>query len=456
MPAALQSGTMLNAGFEQQHQRVLLALMLTQPKFAITNISAINPNHFDLEPHRRICAWIFDHVRANKGTIPSREYLEFQITDSIKQNLEMRHAIMVELDACYRTDMYGAEDVKVRYLEWCRKRRIEEVLYKSLQDTQMGRPVNIGELSRDLAEADSFIHSQADMGVRLFSDLDHTKWAVGGYFDRRPLPTGDHQFDSNLAGGPGIGEMLLYIAPPKTGKTTRMLHDARNYARQGLPGVFITGEQEAEFLARRFVEAATGHHHSVFKDDDNAQNAWALHLSQHHAPVFVKRMNRFSPMDVLRYVERCNAEAGMVMRWVVVDYLNLMLKGGKQELRHELAALCRELRSVFVDLDVVGITATQTNKESSKKELINAKDISECWELIGIADVIVGIASPEDLSKKRIMNLYGSASRIDGGFWKLSYRTELELARIYAMETGVKQAPNPYDFTKPLGLSNGV
>jgi len=445
LPVALEQMMGL-AGFSHEHQRTLLGVMLTRPRFARTNVGVIIPEHFDQQIHQHMARWVLDFSAANQGSLPSREFLQFQINDATRGDHNQAQVWNIELESCYSSaGGIGADDVVNQYLGWCRDNRIKALLFRALEDANAGREVVVSDLAAKLKQADAYIDLQADLGVKLFKDDQDTLDVMSDKYDRRFIATGDAIFDRHLQGGPGIGEMLMYVAPPKTGKTTRMMHDIKLYSMGGYPGVFISGEQRTFNLARRIAESIVGQNAKVFKDTAQGQWAWqhwVQHFKNTQAPIYIQNMYKFTPDDVGRYIERCSADLGQPMRYAVVDYLNLMKTPGKQDHRHELSKLCRDLRDVFIDLDVVGITATQGNRSTADQEYIKKEGIAEDYELTGIADVVVTVSQPEELAKKNIMNLLGAASRIGGGFWKMQYRTELEFARLHAIEVGTVISTN--------------
>jgi replicative DNA helicase len=100
---------------------------------------------------------------------------------------------------------------------------------------------------------------------------------------------------------------------------------------------------------------------------------------------------------------------GINITMVVVDYLALMSpnKPTGRELRSNYSAVGKEMRAVARHLDLPVLSAWQVNRQGSGKSntLLSKEDVSESWDIIMIADTIIGLnQNPEEL-RRRTMRL---------------------------------------------------
>lgn len=116
-----------------------------------------------------------------------------------------------------------------------------------------------------------------------------------------------------------------------------------------------------------------------------------------------------TPNDIRGMVKRLRNE-GKKIDLVVIDYLELMkpnasAERNRREMRHTYGAMGKELRAVAVGMEIPILTAWQVNREGSDCHNVELRHVSESWEIIKHADLIVALQQTDGERDNRVMRL---------------------------------------------------
>lgn len=100
---------------------------------------------------------------------------------------------------------------------------------------------------------------------------------------------------------------------------------------------------------------------------------------------------------------------------IIVDYLNIctssrFTQGGMYELNKKIA---EELRGLMVELDVVGWTATQTNRGGQSNSDLDFEDVGESHGVSQTLDFLISLYASEELAEKKLIKIGQIKSRYD-------------------------------------------
>jgi len=82
---------------------------------------------------------------------------------------------------------------------------------------------------------------------------------------------------------------------------------------------------------------------------------------------------------------------------IIVDYADLLKTlSARSEKREELESIYEELRAIMMENQVVGWTASQTNRTGLQAEIITMQSISEAFNKCFVADLIFSVSRTAD------------------------------------------------------------
>lgn len=197
--------------------------------------------------------------------------------------------------------------------------------------------------------------------------------------------------DWHLGGGVANGEMLIWLAPPGVGKTSFLKNQGMTMAMSGEHVLDITLEINGRKVRKRCDQWLT-----KLKGDELLGKP-GLVVAQRRSlkgKYYIKDWcDRNVTVDDIRNLVKNMRAQGQEVTTVSVDYLELMApaKHNRHGERFNFSAIAKEMRRLANELDVKLITAWQINRSGSVKHVLGKEDVSECWDIIKHADIILGL-----------------------------------------------------------------
>ncbi len=199
------------------------------------------------------------------------------------------------------------------------------------------------------------------------------------------------KMDANLAGGLGQGEMMIWLAGSGFGKTSYMINQGVKIACTGKTVLHISLEISKAKCRQRADQALTG----LTRDERLASPGLVMSARKElQDRFFIKDWShaKITVDDIKALVRRMEAH-GQPVDTIVLDYLELMIptRNNRHGERFNYSSMSKELRALANELHVNMITAWQVNRTGFEKYVIGATDVSECWDIVKHADIILGL-----------------------------------------------------------------
>jgi len=192
-----------------------------------------------------------------------------------------------------------------------------------------------------------------------------------------PHSTGLLDLDKMLDGGIRRSQLSVLAARPSIGKTSLGMQLTEAVANAGDSSLFISLEMSGVELALRISKQGHG----------RADAIAAL-------PIFIE--DRLTYLDdILNSIRLAKRRHGM--KFVVVDYLQLMKTNDRLQ-KHEKIELCgTELKHLAKELRIAVVVLAQINRESEKRDDKRPRisDLKGCGAIEEAADVIMMLHRPE-------------------------------------------------------------
>lgn len=206
------------------------------------------------------------------------------------------------------------------------------------------------------------------------------------------------RMDEHLGGGAANGEMLIWLAPPAVGKTSLLVNQGVEMAKGGEYVLHVTLEINRAKCWQRVDQKLTG---MSREQRISCPGAVMVARKSIAGRYYVKDWSaRNVTVDDVRSLVRRMRSRGLVVTAVVVDYLELMAPTAvnRHGERFNHSQTARELRRLGNELNVKVCTAWQVNRAGADKHVVGAVDVSECWDIVKHADIILGLnQSSEEL-----------------------------------------------------------
>ncbi len=216
----------------------------------------------------------------------------------------------------------------------------------------------------------------------------------------RGIPTGYTGLDKVLS-GLQKSDLIILAARPSLGKTTLALDLVRHVAiRAKVPVGIFSLEMSKEQLVDKLLAAEaqvdlwrmrTGKLSDREEDDDFPRIGKAMGVLS-EAPIFIDDSPNISIMEIRTKARRLKMEHNL--GFLVVDYLQLMDSGGRQENRvQEISEISRALKQIARELDIPVMALSQLSRavESRSPAIPKLADLRESGSIEQDADIVMFI-----------------------------------------------------------------
>jgi replicative DNA helicase len=208
------------------------------------------------------------------------------------------------------------------------------------------------------------------------------------------VPTGFERLN-NLTAGFQQSDLVVLAARPSQGKTSLALNFTRTAGiLNKMPVLYFSMEQSALQVALRLLSGEARIDGNLLRTGRLAREHWPRLAEASgrlgSAPVFIDDTPNLSVMEVRTRARRLKAEIDL--RLIIVDYLQLMHTGGRNENRQqEISEVSRLLKALGRELNVPIMALSQLRRavEQREGERPQLSDLRESGAIEQDADVVM-------------------------------------------------------------------
>ena len=211
---------------------------------------------------------------------------------------------------------------------------------------------------------------------------------------RNPVPTGWDVIDEITQGGFGVGELVIFAAPPGIGKSWSLVNVAAAAVKSGKTVVYYTLELSEAMIGQRFDAVFTGIPIPNLKYNKEEVEKT---ISSLKGDLVIKDFpSGTAGINALKaHIDRMVLQ-GKKPDIIVVDYADL-LRGSVKEKRYEvLEELVVDLRGMAGEYGVPLYTASQINRAGSDQDIITGTSIAGSFSKLMTADFVVSLSRKID------------------------------------------------------------
>jgi replicative DNA helicase len=383
--------------FGPAFQDVMLAMMIDDPSFATKAVGRVPVDKLYSAGHKWLFE-VFEKSIADKGQVPSLPEVEDNLKKLDPSKRRLFHTFVKRIYSEVKIE--DPSYIKEQLADYAKKNEFIEVFMGAQTLWNSKEHEKALELVMEGMNDIYAISFQDDTNV-LIDDFEkmrelHIAKSIMGVVK---IPTMIGPLDEQLNGGLEKKEMGIILADPKKGKSIGLVHMgcAALMMRVGRVAHFVLEGTTEQTIMRYESRLTRIPYNRINKDEltpderkklDKLRNKYAGRLE-------VVPMNTrwdYTVLDIeakLKHMERTGNKPDLV----IVDYGDLLTSHVRGlEKRHEQTQVYRSLKQLAMIYNVALWTASQAvrPKESMDKPgLLRAKDISESYEKVRIADLIM-------------------------------------------------------------------
>lgn len=348
----------------------------------------VDPTLFESPISRVVGQWVLDYYDRMQDA-PGKAISDIFIARGSELNdadRELVHAFLKNCSASWKpTNVKYAEDVASRFFQQRSLDRLSDSL-KSKAGSG-----NIDAAQRLIAEyvKPEVVHSRS---ISLLNGTKHIQHAFQNEDEELFALRGGM---NRLVGGPLCrGELVAFLAPPKSGKTWWMIDTAIVALTRGQKVLFVSLEMTEDQMIRRFWESLSGCSRfggtvegSAFEDAGNGK--YNLVLGERTTTRVdltdegIQRIqSRYLALNDDNLKFRCYPTGTLTLQKlqselkvievfehfipdvIVIDYADIMALPPGKEKRHQLDSLWMGLKGISNERNILVVTASQTGRET--------------------------------------------------------------------------------------------
>lgn len=230
--------------------------------------------------------------------------------------------------------------------------------------------------------------------------------------------TGINPVDRYLKGGVSGGEVAMFLADAKAGKSLGLIHMGNEAVKRFIPTMHVQLEGKVDQTMDRYDAGYLGAYY-----DDVVKNEMPKELFDKMKRISEKR--KYKDLIVRGYedwdscsildIERDFLELrsrGYEIKLVIIDYMDLMrARKSYSDERFRQQSIIRDIKSFAVKYNVAVWTATQAHRlpEESRNDpnyIITSKNIAEDYGKVRAIDILLTINVTDEEMKKGIARLW--------------------------------------------------
>jgi replicative DNA helicase len=378
--------------FADSIQRGIIYLLKSDKDFYLEIINLVKPEYFEYEAHSKVYETVIHHYNTYK-VLPTDNI----IVNTIKENSP---SITVseyedELEYINKLDVTSIQN-RNYFLDiienFAKKEAIKVAIAKSIN---LIKEENYGEIEVEIKRALS-INRTLDLGQNYFLDIND-RW------DRLSNLNVDHKFptvftraNDALEGGPARKELCMVVAPPGVGKSLYLVNQGVTALKQNKNVLYISLEMSEDRIGQRFDSVMSLIPQSALKTNQEGLKR-RLEIFKHEFPggrLIIKEFptGRANANTVRALINQLINYEEFKPDVLILDYLELLRPTTEGMAEYQAQErIAQEIRGVAVEYNLLLWTATQTNRQGSKAEVITDVDLGDSYGKIRTCDFAISL-----------------------------------------------------------------
>jgi replicative DNA helicase len=399
----------LEFSFPPTFQEDMLALMVSDIGFAMKAVDLIPPERLFSDAHRYLFEKIKEKVTTS-GSVPSFTEIEdvLKFTEKHKRKVLKRFA-----EKIYAIKPADPVYIKDRLTEYAKKNAFVDIFQTAQTFWNSKKHDDAYTYTMEGINLLHGISFRDDINIPIEKFEEVRQIHVNERSMKvQKIPTKIKPLDDILRGGLEKGELGIILAEPKKGKSIGLIHmgAAALMTRFGRVAHFVlegTTEQSILRYQARLAQIEYARLESdEITDEENKRldSIGKKYMKKLDLVPFNKHWS-YTVLDIESKIKEME-RAGKKPDLIVVDYADLLKPSEKQEsARHDQTAVYRALKQLAMIHKVAVWTASQARRPDEDPEKVytlRAKDISESYEKVRIADLVVTL---NQTTKEREMGI---------------------------------------------------
>lgn len=389
-------------------QRDMLNLCLTDQEFMIQAQRLIEPGYFTSSYHRSIYKIISENMR-NYLTRPTLAVLEEELSREYAQAEYLQAVAELEEvadDERYKLALRSREYIMDKMIKFAKMQAMKSAIHNVVAMVSEDRWDDIEEEFRKAL----LVSPNIELGTSFFRDVDARYQRLLNETEGEAFTLGFQSIDNQLNGGIRRKEIGMVFAPPGVGKSLWLAHASIANARRGKRVLYVSLEMAEDRIANR-MDSMTTHipiAETLVKHVEVKRKLGLLFSAWGENEVRIKEFppGAMKMEDLKAYIHQLKVHEGWVPDLLVLDYIDEAKSDARLESYEAQMRLTRSFRGLMVEMNMAGLTATQSNRKARDVEVITDAEIGDSYGKVRIVDGMWSINQRDDEKAFGLARIY--------------------------------------------------
>lgn len=410
-----------------QLEKIIISSVLNDGDYARKVLPHIQPMFFSTNEAAQVVDMLLDY-NVKYSTLPTKDTLLVELENTKKLSAEAYSHANLLLEQVFRPEV--VESV-LKLDETWRLDKTEEYFKQQSCYIAVMSSISIleGEDKKTSKEAIPGILEEA-LNISFDTDVGHDYFEDAedrfDYYHRTDvrIPFLLTAMNNITNGGAVKKSLIVPVAPTGVGKSFFMTAWAAFLLKLGYNVLYVTLELPEEKIGERIdanlMDIAINDLNTVPKDvfTNKINDLRRTHLGKLKIKEYPS--SGFNALILKSLLGELNAKNKFKPDIVMIDYLNLvspLSAVSGSDTYNALKNVAREIRSVAMELDIVTVAPTQTNREGVNAADYSLTEISESMGIAHYADMIFGLIETTELAEnmqlriKQLKNRWGDINK---------------------------------------------
>jgi len=383
--------------FQDSIQRGVIYLAKSDENFLVQIMPMVKADYFEFPSHQKMYTVICDFYSTY-----SKSPTDDQLLEEVKK-IQVSHELFGDYKdelACINELDEKSLDNQEYYIdlveEFAKEQAIKEAILKSVDHLKKKNY----EAIEDEVRAAFSVNRNVDLGTDYFTSVQE-RWDRLNDSSKEPkFRTPFESINEALEGGLAHKELGMVVAPPGVGKSLFLANQAARSILDGYDVLYISLEMGEDRVAQRLDSIFTRikqRELSCRVEDIEDRLQMISEQWENRGRLVIKEFptKRMSVTGLRAFLNQLKNYQDFTPDVLIIDYLELM-KTDKDAAEYQAQErLAQELRGIASESGILVWTATQTNREGKKVNIITDAELADSYGKIRVCDLVFSINQTE-------------------------------------------------------------
>jgi replicative DNA helicase len=398
--------------FAESIQRGILYLLKSDKDFFLQIINLVKPEYFEYEAHKNIFKVVTNYYEKYK-VLPTDHLLIQSVKDTFEKVTGSEYEDELEFINSINVESIDHKNYYLDLIEGFAKREaLKLAISKSIK---LLEDENFGDVELEIKKALS-VNRDIDLGQDYFTQVPD-RWARLSNIDLgNKIATPFDKINQSLEGGPARKELCMVVAPGGVGKSIYLVNQGVTALKENRKVLYVSLEMSEDRVAQRFDSIMSMIPQVALKTQQELLNK-RLNLFRNEFPGGKLKIKEFptgraNANTIRALINQLQSYEEFTPDVLIVDYLELLrpTNDGMPEYQAQ-ERIAQELRGIGVEYNCLVWTATQTNREGAKVQVITDVNLADAYGKIRTCDFSMSLNQTDQEYDSGIMRAYVMKSR---------------------------------------------